>query len=411
MKKFSKVSLLFFIVSFVNISCKEESFNQPNSTSAIVVPVDSRVVELSDSRNHKSLDNEYSVSNEREDVLMEKFAISLARSLSNGNFRDFIKSEANKQFDGDYDILVLNQLTTTIGGKELQNILVGSDLMSEGELSELTKIKKDLNISIPLNIDKWETQNQAPVVTYIPTYYKENKTEAVLGFDYTGKKYSVDAINEPEVPVIVIGRNERVDENNNVRKAFLEPSNNDSNIYKIKNSISAKILACTGPYRINGYWERLHQINMKVSAFESWLAGKAEVRLACFAPNLTTPTAFANLLFTPSDINIYRDQSEEWIDRPMPLFFWDNTVVSQSIMYFFYESDGGPSTQEHTFSNSYKLADNTTTTSTVKYTIQRDDQVIGKMVIPQFPCPPNVINGDFYHYVIGPDFRFSQKNF
>lgn len=410
MKFYSKIFLFAITTCFVNLSCTKDNV-EVSGNSNMIVPLDSKIIEIHSSNNLKELEDKQSIANPREDDLMEKFANSVARALSNSKFRNFIKSEANKQFDGDYDILVLDQLTSSIDGRELQSLLIDTKVISESEFEELTKINKKLNISIPLNIDKWETQNQAPVVAYIPTYYKENITETVLGFDYIGKKYSVDAINEPDVPVIVIGRNERVDENNNVRKGFLEPYNNNASISKMDNTISAKILSCPGPYRINGYWERLHQVNMNVSTFESWLAGKAELRLACFAPNLSVPTAFANVIFESSDINVYRDQSGDWIDRAFPLFFWDNALVSQSIMFFFYESDGGPRNQEHTLTNSYKLADNSTVSSTVKYTIERDDQVVGKMVIPQFPCPPNVINGDFYHYVLGPDFKFSQKNF
>lgn len=292
----------------------------------------------------------------------------------------------------------------------MSDAIVSSGVITHDELTELTKIKKDLNIAIPANIEKWNTTNQAPVVTYIPTSYKENKTETVLGFDFNEKKYSIDAINEPDVPVIVVGRNERVDENNNVRKGFLEDYNNNAKYNMMKNSATARVMSCVSPYRTNGVWERLDKIHMKVSTYEGWLSGKAEVRLKCFAPNLSTPSSFANIIRETSDINIYRNQSEEWVSRPLELFQWNNSILSESVLFFFYESDGGPYSQTYSQSYAFQIPGGGTNTSTVQYSIQRDDQVIGRIMIPQFSCPPSVRDG-IYHYGVSTDFRFSQQSF
>ena len=65
-----------------------------------------------------------------------------------------------------------------------------------------------LQVSVPVNADKWE-EGYIPTVVFIGDDYVDGVTEFVKGYDNTGKEVWVDAINEPDVPVIVIGMNER----------------------------------------------------------------------------------------------------------------------------------------------------------------------------------------------------------
>jgi hypothetical protein len=132
-------------------------------------------------------------------------------------------------FDGDYDILS-NKLESrklqkkSIQVKELlatshsQNALE-SNYLKSGKISGedfLEKIKKalpNLQISVPIHCDDWDTENYIPLVVFLPYDFDESKTKSVTAYDIDGKKHDLSLNVEPTQPVIVVSISERIDEN------------------------------------------------------------------------------------------------------------------------------------------------------------------------------------------------------
>jgi len=388
-------------------SCNTENLIVENGESAdanLTIPTDSKIVSVSDENARVALH----VTNEvKEDLLIRKFALSLAKSLNKKEVRSYLKTEASKQFDGDYDILFSNQKATILGKKAFQDILFASGDLNFSDLEDLIKISPKLNIAIPINFEKWNSDSQAPVVTYLGSDYEENVTKTLLGFDYNGHKYNIDAIEEPNVPVIVIGMNERVDDDYNVRKGFLQNFGADIVI----KAVNAKTMACTTPFRTNRTWERLHQVNMNVKAYEGWAKGKAELKFKCFAPTSSSPAGFTSNFYSTDEINVYRDQSNEWINREFAMFLWDNSTYTGSVMFYFYEYEGNGKSVEITVGDSYKQKDGENTiTAQAKFTIQKADKEIGRFVVDQLACPP-YSDADRSYYRINTNFAFATKSF
>ncbi len=69
-----------------------------------------------------------------------------------------------------------------------------------------------MQISVPVNIDKWE-DGYIPVVVFVDSNFDERKTKYVQGFNENGDIVWVDAVNVPDMPVIVVGFNERMGSN------------------------------------------------------------------------------------------------------------------------------------------------------------------------------------------------------
>jgi len=152
----------------------------------------------------------------------EQLAISLAKALKDKEIRKIIKDEAMLQFDGDYDVLY-----TTLKDKKLNKGTNIDDLLFEnfqsqtkGTRSSFEKTKeniKDLQFSVPVNCEKWNVEEQMPLVTYIPKNFDEKTTKYVRAFDSEGKVYLLSTQEEPEVPVVVIGTCERMEKEINLK--------------------------------------------------------------------------------------------------------------------------------------------------------------------------------------------------
>ena len=152
-------------------------------------------------------------------------AISLALQSSE-DFNNIIKNKALEKFDGDYDVMLQtlgkqelsDYNSTRVGGNGVTTVAMllnekfpnnkTRSVAPDDIIKYLTEKYPLLQVSVPVNADKWE-DGYIPTVVFIGDDYVDGVTEFVKGYDNTGKEVWVDAINEPDVPVIVIGMNER----------------------------------------------------------------------------------------------------------------------------------------------------------------------------------------------------------
>ena len=99
MKRIVKSVLQISFCMFFIFSCKEKLEKEkiePNENDSIIVP---NTAVPSDFRNIR-------IGEVNNDLEIEEFAKLLAISLKDKDLRMYLKEEANKQFDGDYDILI-----------------------------------------------------------------------------------------------------------------------------------------------------------------------------------------------------------------------------------------------------------------------------------------------------------------
>lgn len=183
------------------------------------------------------------VSTETEKEYYDASVSAVAKSVSsalreNESFRKLVISEVKKQFDGDYDVLLKDIVGKSvyvktksgesfdISVKDLLNSYMEEPVTKSQEdfLDELQRKYPGTQISVPVNADKWEP-DYIPVVCFIDSNYDDTKTEYVTGYDSEGNTVLVDAINEPDLPVVVISQNERMDYNCNISpSSFGDPS-------------------------------------------------------------------------------------------------------------------------------------------------------------------------------------------
>jgi len=160
---------------------------------------------------------------------LQQLALSINKALSNKSFRRLIKDEAQKQTDGDFDILIKdiaskpveNQFKTGLSNKGnvtvkelLENYFPDSYVKrfksNSSIIDDLIKQYPDLQISVPVHNEDWEPDNYIPVVTFIPEEFDDQKTKYIPAYNSSNEAISLDAVNEPTEPVIVVGHNERM---------------------------------------------------------------------------------------------------------------------------------------------------------------------------------------------------------
>lgn len=152
--------------------------------------------------------------------------LSMAKAVNsamteNGDFRTFIKNEAVKQFDGDYDILLRNVIDAPIpnanGRSEMtvRTLLTShwhdapSNVRTEDAIAQLIEENPCLQISVPLHAETWDATTYTPQIAIMPEEYRDSTTLYVPGYNQQNQLIAIDAVNEPDMPVIVISQNER----------------------------------------------------------------------------------------------------------------------------------------------------------------------------------------------------------
>ncbi|TWV12355.1 hypothetical protein FQ707_10550 [Bacteroidaceae bacterium HV4-6-C5C] len=155
--------------------------------------------------------NAFSVEKEKNvDYLKSKFSLALAKVLSeNKNAREFIKNEALKQFDYDYDVLyMLVKDKTIMDGKSLEMLLLQH--MKKNDLYSLIHQIPALTIfvpSLPENIfsaEEWNVEQEVPCVAF------KNEKEQILFVDSKGEFKKIRDNEIPAFPIVVVKPSERV---------------------------------------------------------------------------------------------------------------------------------------------------------------------------------------------------------
>lgn len=182
---------------------------------------------------------DYSVEEKTE--LISSYAQMLAASLGNSDLRKEIKKEACYMLDGDYDILAqrIHNVKLTKENRTVRDLMVNSCVITrsqmsgfEGNLDELiSEIQRtfpNLQVSVPVHCEAWDAEKFVPLVAFKPYDFDSKTHTTIEAFDVEGNVHVLSAIEEPEFPVIVVSRSERILPNGTSKfdeDAFIETLN------------------------------------------------------------------------------------------------------------------------------------------------------------------------------------------
>jgi DUF3103 family protein len=144
------------------------------------------------------------------DAFLERTAVALARALESSEVREVIKREVGRKFDGDFEVLYRDLANARLSDGSTFRLRL-ADAASPEAFDRQAAALPQLQVAVPVHYQDWDTQAMAPLVAYVPTAIAEADLKEVRAFDAKGGLHLLDATNPPDVPVVVIGLNERTD--------------------------------------------------------------------------------------------------------------------------------------------------------------------------------------------------------
>lgn len=162
---------------------------------------------------------------------LDLLARSIARSLEDPELRRMLKFEIGKKFDLDYNVLFkdIKQKRFTDGSTFIERIakayvsLQREPGMEQNDTRALQVVKNAVGripkfqIAVPVHYQNWDVDRYVPLVTYLPVGVDELNLVKVKAYDISGMLHWLDAKATPDKPVIVLGINERTDENGKIK--------------------------------------------------------------------------------------------------------------------------------------------------------------------------------------------------
>lgn len=258
----------------------------------------------------------------KNDLVIYNFAKTVSKLLSDKEIRKLIKTEAEKQFNGDYEILYMHlkdvKLSTgeTFGERALKT--------SQGLLSaeDLAKIPL-LSICVTLDYTSWASDTYTPSVVYKLSTFKENADKFVSGFDRTGAAIQLSALEEPKEPVIIIRLNERCNEDGTVKSdAFCQnpPTSLASRVQNGREQLVGYKIPC-------------------LSCIEGWVHLRPDIEYFVIS---NTNNANAHDWLEDYPRSQYNDSGWLYAGPGVPVTIlqqWNTSVVGNYIAYVYVERD------------------------------------------------------------------------
>ena len=262
-----------------------------------------------------------------------------------------------------------------------------------------------LNISVPVNIEKWETSTYAPLVIFIPAGFSERTTKQVVAYDKDGKEHWLDAKVSPDFPVVVVGPSERVSSTTEAaRRASYElksilPGGQPASVVDDPGTTFETPLDGSGSgggytplgtnatgCRTDKQTEFLRSLWMAdVSQYESWFLGDPEIKLQIVSPAGSGGTLSATVV--EGQYTMGRKTIEDTYRCNARLHYWDKAYLGGVLAYVWIEEDYGDIADvKFTFGYTPKNGGPSASLE-VTYKIANHDDEIGKGLVFFDECP------------------------
>lgn len=149
---------------------------------------------------------------------LKHFAKAVAKALEVPEVASYLKQEIAKKFDGDFDALWENVKDQSFPGKGSLRDIISKNLEDLNDdidfMADVENVPK-LQVSLPVHFQAWD--GVTPIkVAYTPLTIDDIDVQEVLAYDRFGEEYVLDGKTPPEFPVMVVGINERTDDEGNV---------------------------------------------------------------------------------------------------------------------------------------------------------------------------------------------------
>lgn len=194
---------------------------------------------------------------------LDSLAKSLAAAANRADLRMTIKKAVAKRFDGDEAAL----WSSLAADPAFSAKVAGRKQSSDAVASAAAKMPR-LQIAVPVHFDSWDPATYAPLVAYSPQGVDDTQITTVTAYDAAGTAVTLDARVAPKQPVIVLGLNERTDNQGVLREPWATSQKTQT-----AQSSAAVTAAAASTYSVD--IRIVHLIDDK----EPWTSGDAEIAM------------------------------------------------------------------------------------------------------------------------------------
>jgi len=362
----------------------------------------------------------------------------IARECINDvSFREFIKKESLLEFDGDYDILFATALNKEVPSSSLlkssSNVLFKDYFLSKTTLKTRSSENSSLidsilyycpklQISLPELFDgstsQWDPINGQVLICELPTDYDDQKIQTIKAWDIKGNEYTLSTGEIPNIPVIVIGKSERIEISNDGVQNF----NSKLPFYKgqyynyrfadfesvtpetVKSAATLRSIAACDRETYSGYDILYKGKFVSIDAYrqvEGWPQGRPEFHVTISysekVGTTVTPKTLKKIISRDGWVNNYVLFSKlATKTMNIPTINWNKDVHGLYMSYNWIEFDDGPDqvVSNDTYTNKY--TDGSTYTISTSTTKTNDDDEAGSAIIG-FVDPTSDAVGRFYN--------------
>lgn len=336
----------------------------------------------------------------------DQLARTLSIEVTSESYREYLKAQILKRFDGDYNFLLALHANDQMGSGKTNSEILNARL--EGTtLADLLAVYPLLQIAMPElsnhNPMDWDTKGHIPLVVYRPPDVDLNALENLIGYR-NGKAETISLSEEPDELILVISNNERtlaVPETTLGKKTH--PLANEDCLstvdyegvygglfYILKTALETcyETNPSTGPTsdgcERDTYNGRDQIIRAKFTTMnymreaEHYLDGNPELYFIVTLAS-KNPSGFASLRksFPSKDRSQWKDCGvfscvPEWHEYEQPVFNWDKEVFGNLVRYDWFEEDFSTAKFDITLGLTSKFED-VSVSGNVKITISKKD--------------------------------------
>ena len=239
------------------------------------------------------------------------------------------------------------------------------------------------------NPNEFDFESNPSLVTFLPEGYDDMTETQLTAYDEDGKEYILSSKVEPEIPVIVVGENERiiaVPKTDNANTRSVTPYyETDKYLYYMKIDDSSLVIeggsgGSNTPKNkkrdSNDLEDYITKAKFKdqgaLRHYEAWTNGRPEVRVDVIFMNDVLPT---------KTLHYNGDNNKGWWKGATKtlnsqIINWNKEAIGQYITYYWSEEDPG-SNVDKTIAVMASLPNGTTTTVTKTIRAGKHDEEIG----------------------------------
>lgn len=226
--------------------------------------------------------------------------------------RRSLHASLTQRFDGDTNALWSDLATQ-------QEFRDGFSKVAKNAKASLvnSRMLPRLNVAVPSKFDSWNPETDVPLVAVMPEGVDDLALETIVAYNSAGAEVLLDAWSEPDYPVLVVGLNERTNDDGSLKSEYAEEIEVEEQLVSRASSGTA-------------YQVHMSVVNL-LDDMEPWAKGDAEIAMTAKSRGCD------DLEYLDSNWSGLNQSGDSW-GPSEPRHLGNSTC---DVVFYWWEDDGG----------------------------------------------------------------------